>query len=58
MFIAQAGEAIDVFERIFPNATRIFMFDNAPCHRKYPGNGLNASDMNVHGWDTSVNGSR
>ena len=48
MFISQVDTAIDVFERKFPNATGIFMFDNAPSHRKYLSDGLNASDMNVH----------
>ena len=24
------------------------MFDNAPSHRKYPSDGLNASNLNVH----------
>lgn len=48
MFTAQVDKAIDVFERVFPNATGIFMFDNAPSHKKYPSDGLNAADMNVH----------
>ena len=48
MFTHQVDTAIDIFDRIFQNSIAIFMFDNAPSHRKYPSDGLNASDMNVH----------
>lgn len=35
MFLAQVETAIDVFNRKFPGKIGIFMFDNAPCHRKF-----------------------
>ena len=40
MFIVQVKSAIDIFDRKFPGVTGIFLFDNAPCHKKYPPDGL------------------
>ena len=51
MFIAQVKRAITIFERKFPDITGIFLFDNAPSHKKFDDNALNASNMNVYpGW--------
>ena len=47
MFLAQVDTAIDIFSRKFPDKIGIFMFDNAPSHRKFPKDGLNATTMNV-----------
>ena len=46
-FLGQVKMAIDIFEAKYPDAQAIFMFDNAPCHRKVPNNALNADKMNV-----------
>ena len=48
MFIAQVECAITIFERKFPDITGIFLFDNAPSHKKFDDNALNASNMNVY----------
>ena len=48
MFIAQVKHAITIFERKFPDITGIFLFDNAPSHKKFDDNALNASNMNVY----------
>ena len=34
--------------RKFPGICGIFLFDNAPSHKKYPPDGLNPSNMNVY----------
>ena len=39
---------ITIFERKFPGITGIFLFDNAPSHKKFDDNALNASNMNVY----------
>ena len=36
MFLAQVDTAIDIFGRKFPDKIGIFMFDNAPSHRRWP----------------------
>jgi hypothetical protein len=46
--IFQVDRALDVFERRFPSVTGIFLFDNAPRHRKYSPDGLNLANMNVY----------
>ena len=48
MFIKQVKVAIDIFERKFPHTTGIFLFDNAPSHKKYPPDGLSAANMHVY----------
>ena len=48
MFIAQVKRAIKIFEKKFPGITGIFLFDNAPSHKKSADNNLNASNMNVY----------
>jgi len=45
--LAQVEQTITIFERIHPEATAIFLFDNAPSHRKQPNDALNADKMNV-----------
>ena len=47
MFLAQVDTAIDIFGRKCPDKIGVFMFDNAPSHRKFPEDGLNAAAMNV-----------
>lgn len=48
MFVDQVKRALDIFDRKFPGVTVIFLFDNAPSHRKYPADGLNVASMNVY----------
>ena len=48
MFIKQVGLALEIFDRRFPDVTGIFLFDNAPSHKKYPPDALNPSNMNVY----------
>ena len=45
--MAQVARTIDIFERVHPSATGLFLFDNAPSHRKIHDNALNADRMNV-----------
>ena len=47
MFIEQVQKAIDVFEQKYTGALGLFIFDNAPSHRKKPADALNADYMNV-----------
>ena len=62
IFLKQVSSALDVFEHRFPGITGIFLFDNAPSHRKYPPDGLNPANMNMyHGgimrntiWDGNI----
>ena len=48
MFLQQVTTAVHVFECKFPGVTGVFLFDNAPSHRKYPPDGLNPAHMNVY----------
>ena len=34
--LQQVEKAVDIFERVHPDARGIFIFDNAPSHRKWP----------------------
>ena len=43
----QVEKRVDIFERIHPDCTGVFMFDNAPSHRKVSDDALNANKMNV-----------
>ena len=45
--LQQVAKTIDIFERVHPDATGIFLFDNAPSHRKVADDALNADRMNV-----------
>ena len=47
LLIQQVEKTINIFERVHPNATGIFLFDNAPSHRKVVDDALNADRMNV-----------
>ena len=40
-------QAVDIFEEVHPEALGIFLFDNAPSHRKVTDDALNADKMNV-----------
>ena len=40
-------KAVNVFEWVHPEAQGLFLFDNAPSHRKVPDDSLNADKMNV-----------
>ena len=40
MLIDQVKKALDIFELKYPGALGLFIFDNAPSHRKKPDNSL------------------
>ena len=40
-------KAVNIFERVHPEAQGLFLFDNAPSHRKVSDDSLNADKMNV-----------
>lgn len=44
---SQVQRAITIFERKYPEAQGIFIFDNAPSHMKKPEDALNTERMNV-----------
>ena len=44
MFLDQVGKAVDIFESKYPDTVGMFVFDNAPSHRK---SCLNPEKMNV-----------
>ncbi len=46
-FLPHVDNAIDIFERKYPHAQGIFLFDNAPCHKKVSDDALNPQHMNV-----------
>ena len=48
MLMTQVDKAIDIFEAKYPDAHALFIFDNAPSHKKYAANALNADHMNVN----------
>ena len=43
----QVEKAMDIFELKYPHARGLFLFDNAPSHRKIADNQLNVDKMNV-----------
>ena len=45
--LTKVAKAVDVFERVHPDATWLFLFNNAPSHRKMADDALNADKMNV-----------
>ena len=45
--LKQVKKAVDIFEEVHPEARGIFLFDNAPSHRKVADDALNADKMNV-----------
>lgn len=46
-FLAQVDGALDIFEAKYPYAQGLFLFDNAPCHKKCPDDALKVDSMNV-----------
>ena len=46
--LQQVKHTIDIFERVHPNAQGLFLFDNAPSHKKVADDALNVDKMNVH----------
>ena len=47
MLIDQVRRAIPIFEKKYPVAQGLFIFDHAPSHMKRPDDALNAERMNV-----------
>ena len=47
-FMRQVERTVDIFESKYPFARALFLFDNAPSHRKMADNQLNADLMNVY----------
>ena len=47
MLLSQVNRAITIFERKYPEAQGLFIFDHAPSHMKRPEDALNAERMNV-----------
>ena len=48
LLMVQVQKAVDIFERKYPNAQALFLFDNAPSHLKCSPDALNTSSMNVN----------
>ena len=48
LLLPPVEKAVDIFEKIHPEAKGIFLFDNAPSHRKVATDALNVDKMNVH----------
>ena len=46
-FLVQVDKAIDLFEAKYPSHQGLFLFDNAPSHKKYPDDALKVETMNV-----------
>ena len=47
-FLAQVNKAVDILEKSIHNyACGLFLFDNAPRHKKTPPDALNPASMNV-----------
>ena len=47
MLLKQVKKTVDIFEKVHPEAQGLFLFDNAPSHRKVSDDSLNADRMNV-----------
>ena len=47
MLLTQVRKSITIFERKYPAAQALFIFDHAPSHMKRPEDALNADRMNV-----------
>ena len=43
----QVENAVKNFEKVHPDAQAVFLFDNAPSHKKVPDDALNVEKMNV-----------
>ena len=48
LFMKQVEKAISVFEAKYPYAQGLFIFDNAPLHKKISDDSLNVDKMNVN----------
>ena len=48
MLMTQVDKAIDIFEAKYLDAQALLIFDNAPSHKKYAADALNADHMNVN----------
>ena len=46
--LQQVENTIDIFEQVHPEAQGLFLFDNAPSHKKLADDALNVDRMNVH----------
>ena len=46
--LGQVECTINIFERVHPQAKGLFLFDNAPSHRKLAEDALNVNRINVH----------
>ena len=46
--LKQVEHTIDIFEKVNPNARGLFLFDNAPSHKKQADDSLNVDKMNVN----------
>ena len=46
-FLVQVDKAIDIFEAKYPSHQGLFLFDNAPSHKKCPDNVLKDENVNV-----------
>lgn len=47
MLMKQVDKAIQIFEQKYPDAQALFLFDNAPSHKKYAEDMLITDRMNV-----------
>ena len=47
LLLTQVDKAISIFERKYPTAQGVFIFDHAPSHMKKPEDALNVDRMNV-----------
>lgn len=47
LLLHQVERSVDIFERVHPQAQALFLFDNAPSHRKLAEDTPNADKMNV-----------
>ena len=45
--VNQVDKAMGIFEAKYPGAQGLFLFDNAPSHRKFASDALNVKSMNV-----------
>ena len=45
--LEQVDKAISIFDRKYPHAQELFLFDNAPSHKKCSDDVLNVKRMNV-----------
>ena len=46
-FLLQVDKVIDIFEAKYPSYQGLFIFDNAPSHKKCPDDALKVENMNV-----------